>query len=88
LFSLSRTKGDVVFDDTLKTALNVSLRQAPFLNVHWCNSGKAEVKNLRVSRLGDEDVDRFDVAMDYAGSVSSFEPLGDVNGEREKDVHF
>jgi serine/threonine protein kinase/Tfp pilus assembly protein PilF len=25
--------GDVVFDDTLKTALNVSLRQSPFLNV-------------------------------------------------------
>jgi eukaryotic-like serine/threonine-protein kinase len=27
------TTGDPVFDDTLKTALNVSLRQSPFLNV-------------------------------------------------------
>ena len=25
--------GDAIFDDTLKTALNVSLRQSPFLNV-------------------------------------------------------
>jgi serine/threonine protein kinase/tetratricopeptide (TPR) repeat protein len=29
----SNTTGDAVFDDTLKTALNVSLRQSPFLNV-------------------------------------------------------
>ena len=27
------TTGDAIFDDTLKTALNVSLRQSPFLNV-------------------------------------------------------
>jgi len=25
--------GDAIFDDTLKTALNVSLRQSPFLSV-------------------------------------------------------
>jgi DNA-binding winged helix-turn-helix (wHTH) protein/tetratricopeptide (TPR) repeat protein len=29
----SNTTGDAVFDDTLKTALNISLRQSPFLNV-------------------------------------------------------
>ena len=29
----ANTTGDAVFDDTLKTALNVSLRQSPFLNV-------------------------------------------------------
>jgi DNA-binding winged helix-turn-helix (wHTH) protein/Tfp pilus assembly protein PilF len=29
----SNTTGDTVFDDTLKTALNISLRQSPFLNV-------------------------------------------------------
>jgi serine/threonine protein kinase/Tfp pilus assembly protein PilF len=29
----SNSTGDPVFDDTLKTALNVSLRQSPFLNV-------------------------------------------------------
>jgi eukaryotic-like serine/threonine-protein kinase len=33
LADFSNTTGDVVFDDTLKTALNVSLRQSPFLNV-------------------------------------------------------
>jgi eukaryotic-like serine/threonine-protein kinase len=33
LSDFTNTTGDAVFDDTLKTALNVSLRQSPFLNV-------------------------------------------------------
>jgi eukaryotic-like serine/threonine-protein kinase len=33
LGDFSNSTGDAVFDDTLKTALNVSLRQSPFLNV-------------------------------------------------------
>jgi eukaryotic-like serine/threonine-protein kinase len=33
LGDFTNTTGDAVFDDTLKTALNVSLRQSPFLNV-------------------------------------------------------
>ena len=33
LADFANTTGDPVFDDTLKTALNVSLRQSPFLNV-------------------------------------------------------
>jgi len=33
LADFANTTGDAVFDDTLKTALNVSLRQSPFLNV-------------------------------------------------------
>ena len=33
LSDFSNTTGDAIFDDTLKTALNVSLRQSPFLNV-------------------------------------------------------
>jgi serine/threonine protein kinase/tetratricopeptide (TPR) repeat protein len=33
LADFSNRTGDAVFDDTLKTALNVSLRQSPFLNV-------------------------------------------------------
>jgi serine/threonine protein kinase/Tfp pilus assembly protein PilF len=33
LADFANTTGDEVFDDTLKTALNVSLRQSPFLNV-------------------------------------------------------
>jgi eukaryotic-like serine/threonine-protein kinase len=33
LTDFTNTTGDAVFDDTLKTALSVSLRQSPFLNV-------------------------------------------------------
>jgi DNA-binding winged helix-turn-helix (wHTH) protein/tetratricopeptide (TPR) repeat protein len=33
LADFSNTTGDAVFDDALKTALNISLRQSPFLNV-------------------------------------------------------
>jgi len=33
LADFNNTTGDVIFDDTLKTALDVSLRQSPFLNV-------------------------------------------------------
>ena len=33
LGDFANSTGDAVFDDTLKTALNVSLRQSPFLNV-------------------------------------------------------
>jgi len=33
LADFANTTGDPVFDDTLKTALNVSLRQSPFLNL-------------------------------------------------------
>ena len=33
LGDFTNTTGDAIFDDTLKTALNVSLRQSPFLNV-------------------------------------------------------
>jgi serine/threonine protein kinase/tetratricopeptide (TPR) repeat protein len=33
LADFANTTGDAVFDDTLKTALNVALRQSPFLNV-------------------------------------------------------
>jgi len=33
LSDFTNTTGDAIFDDTLKTALNVSLRQSPFLNV-------------------------------------------------------
>ena len=33
LADFTNTTGDTIFDDTLKTGLNVSLRQSPFLNV-------------------------------------------------------
>src|SRR5208283_723924 len=33
LADFANSTGDAIFDDTLKTALNISLRQSPFLNV-------------------------------------------------------
>ena len=33
LSDFANTTGDAIFDDTLKTALNISLRQSPFLNM-------------------------------------------------------
>ena len=33
LGDFANSTGDVIFDDTMKTALNISLRQSPFLNV-------------------------------------------------------
>src|ERR1700723_2827176 len=33
LSDFANSTGDAIFDDTLKTALSVSLRQSPFLNV-------------------------------------------------------
>jgi DNA-binding winged helix-turn-helix (wHTH) protein/tetratricopeptide (TPR) repeat protein len=38
LADFANSTGDAVFDDTLKTALNVSLRQSPFLNVLPANT--------------------------------------------------
>jgi serine/threonine protein kinase/tetratricopeptide (TPR) repeat protein len=38
--------GDAVFDDTLKTALNVSLRQSPFLNVLSDNQVAATLQQM------------------------------------------
>jgi len=45
LADFTNTTGDEVFDDTLKTALNVSLRQSPFLNV-LSDSGVAKTLKL------------------------------------------
>jgi len=45
LGDFTNTTGDAVFDDTLKTALNVSLRQSPFLNVL---SDSEVTKNLKL----------------------------------------
>jgi len=33
LADFADSTGDAIFDDALKTALNISLRQSPFLNV-------------------------------------------------------
>jgi eukaryotic-like serine/threonine-protein kinase len=45
LGDFTNTTGDAIFDDTLKTALNVSLRQSPFLNV--LSDGEV-AKNLKL----------------------------------------
>jgi eukaryotic-like serine/threonine-protein kinase len=45
LSDFTNTTGDAIFDDTLKTALNVSLRQSPFLNV--LSDGEV-AKNLKL----------------------------------------
>jgi serine/threonine protein kinase/tetratricopeptide (TPR) repeat protein len=45
LADFTNTTGDAIFDDTLKTALNVSLRQSPFLNVL---SDSEVAKNLKL----------------------------------------
>ncbi|HVI07510.1 MAG TPA: protein kinase [Candidatus Binatia bacterium] len=44
LTDFANTTGDPVFDDTLKTALSVSLRQSPFLNVLSENKVAATLK--------------------------------------------
>jgi serine/threonine protein kinase len=45
LSDFTNITGDAIFDDTLKTALNVSLRQSPFLNVL---SDSEVAKNLKL----------------------------------------
>jgi serine/threonine protein kinase/tetratricopeptide (TPR) repeat protein len=44
LADFSNTTGDVVFDDTLKTALSMGLNQSPFLNVLSDNKAAATLK--------------------------------------------
>jgi len=45
LADFANSTGDAIFDDTLKTALNISLRQSPFLNVL---SDSSTVKTLKL----------------------------------------
>ena len=45
LGDFTNTTGDAIFDDTLKTALTISLRQSPFLNVL---SGSEVAKHLKL----------------------------------------
>jgi DNA-binding winged helix-turn-helix (wHTH) protein/tetratricopeptide (TPR) repeat protein len=47
LADFANSTGDAVFDDTLKTALNISLRQSPFLNV--LSDGQV-AKNLKLMK--------------------------------------
>ena len=51
LSDFSNSTGDTIFDDTLKTALDVSLRQSPFLNV-LSDSKVAETLQLMTRPVG------------------------------------
>ena len=46
LADFANSTGDAIFDDTLKTALNVSLRQSPFLNVISDSKVTATLKQM------------------------------------------
>ncbi len=46
LADFANSTGDAIFDDTLKTALNVSLRQSPFLNVLSDSRVNATLKQM------------------------------------------
>ena len=52
------------------------------------NFGQAEVEDLGVSALGDENVGGLDVAMDDVLAVRGVERVGDFDGQAEQDVHF
>ena len=48
--------------------------------------GQAEVKNLGVTSLRDEDIGRFDIAMNDAFGVRRIEGVSNLNGEGQKEV--
>ena len=50
--------------------------------------GEAEVENLGVIILGDEDVGRLDVAMDDSFGVRGVKGVGDFDGEFKNFVEF
>ena len=50
--------------------------------------GQAEVEDLGVSALGDEDVRGLDVAMDDAAGVRRVERVGDLDAERKDGFEF
>jgi len=50
LADFANSTGDAIFDDTLKTALNVSLRQSPFLNVLSDDQVAATLQQMTRSR--------------------------------------
>ena len=78
LADFANNTGDAIFDDTLKTALNVSLRQSPFLNVLSSDSEVAKTLQLMTrpadtkltSGVARELCQRADSAY-IAGTVSS-----------------
>ena len=60
----------------------VATRQLAAVLAAERNFGQAEVQNLGVSALGDEDVRGLDVAMHDAFGVRGVQRVGDLDGER------
>ena len=50
--------------------------------------GQAEIKNLGVTAIGNEDVRRFDIAMDNPFAVRGLKRVGHFNCEREQALLF
>jgi eukaryotic-like serine/threonine-protein kinase len=78
LADFANTTGDAVFDDTLKTALSVSLNQSPFLNVLSDNKVAATLKLMTRPRdtkltpdVARELCQRADSKAYIAGSIAS-----------------
>jgi serine/threonine protein kinase/Flp pilus assembly protein TadD len=78
LVDFANSTGDPVFDDTLKTALSVSLNQSPFLNVLSDNKVAATLKLMTKSRdtkltpdVARELCQRADSKAYIAGSIAS-----------------
>jgi serine/threonine protein kinase/tetratricopeptide (TPR) repeat protein len=78
LADFANTTGDAVFDDTLKTALSVSLNQSPFLNVLSDNKVAATLKLMTRPRdtkltpdIARELCQRADSKAYIAGSIAS-----------------
>ena len=78
LTDFANSTGDAVFDDTLKTALNVSLRQSPFLNVLSDNQITATLQQMTrpastrlTSQVAREICQRTGSKAYLAGTISS-----------------
>ena len=68
LADFSNSTGDAIFDDTLKTAVNVSLRQSPFLNVL---SNRQVAKTLKLMRRPADEKLTPEVARDLCQRAGS-----------------
>jgi hypothetical protein len=74
LSGFTNTTGDAIFDDTLKMALKVSLRQSPFLNVL---SDSEVTKNFEVDDTPDgHETDARGVRVGFEGRAYVSAPNG------------
>ena len=68
-------------------AARVGIFEAPDGRSVVNNFGQAEIENLGVAALGDENVRWLDVAVDDALFVRGLERVGDFDGEIERGIH-